>query len=146
VLSDLGCQAVDALTWIAGPVATWEGLRARQEQITTWVGQGLTIVKIHDFLTREGVVVPYRTLVRFCEQCCGFTGRRTKETVRVADGEPGMECQLDFGEVGLLFDSAVARRRRTWALVFTAVYSRHQFVWLTHSQTLDAVIASCEAA
>jgi transposase len=125
---------------------TWAALRARQEQIATWVEQGLTIVKIHDFLTREGVVVAYRTLVRFCEQCCGFAGRRPKETVRVADGEPGMECQLDFGEVGLLFDPAVQRRRRTWALVFTAVYSRHQFVWLTHSQTLDAVIAGCEAA
>ena len=124
----------------------WEALRVRREQIVTWVGQGLTIVKIHDFLAREGVVVPYRTLVRFCEQCCGFTGRRPTETVRVADGEPGMECQLDFGEVGLLFDPAAQRRRRTWALVFTAVYSRHQFVWLTHSQTLDAVIAGCEAA
>ena len=46
---------------------------------------------------------------------------------------------------GLLFDPATARRRRTWALVFTAAYSRHMFVWLTHSQTLDAVIAGCEA-
>jgi transposase len=125
---------------------TWEGLRDRQEQITQWVGKGLTIVKIHEFLAREGVVVAYRTLVRFCEQCCGFTGRRPAETVRVADGDPGVECQLDFGEVGLLFDPAVQRRRRTWALVFTAVYSRHQFVWLTHSQTLEALIAGCEAA
>jgi transposase len=124
----------------------WEVLLARREQITTWVGKGLTIVKIGDFLAREGVVVPYRTLVRFCGQCCGFTGRRPKETVRVADCEPGTECQIDFGEVGLLFDPATARRRRTWALVFTAVYSRHMFVWLTHSQTLDAVIAGCEAA
>jgi transposase len=124
----------------------WETLLGRREQITEWVKQGLTIVKIHDFLGREGVTVPYRTLVRFCERCCGFTGRRQKETVRVADGEPGMECQLDFGEVGLQLDPAAMRRRRTWALVFTAVYSRHQFVWLTHSQTLDAVIAGCEAA
>jgi transposase len=124
----------------------WEELLARREQVARWVQQGLTIVKVHDFLAREGVVVPYRTLVRFCEQCCGFTGRRARQTVRVADGEPGMECQLDFGEVGLLLDPATQRRRRTWALVFTAVYSRHQFVWLTHSQTLDAVIAGCEAA
>jgi hypothetical protein len=32
------------------------------------------------------------------------------------------------------------------ALIFTAVYSRHQFVWLTYSQTLEALIAGCEAA
>jgi transposase len=104
------------------------------------------VVKIGDLLERQGVVVPYRTLVRFCEQCCGFAGRRPKETVRVVDGEPGVECQLDFGEMGLLLDPTTMRRRRTWALIFTAVYSRHQFVWLTHSQTLEAVIAGCEAA
>ena len=32
------------------------------------------------------------------------------------------------------------------ALIFTAVYSRHMFVWLTFSQTLTAVIDGCEAA
>jgi hypothetical protein len=31
-------------------------------------------------------------------------------------------------------------------LIFTAVYSRQLFVWLTFSQTLAAVIAGCEAA
>ena len=33
-----------------------------------------------------------------------------------------------------------------YALIFTAVYSRHMFVWLTYSQTLAAVITGCEAA
>jgi transposase len=112
----------------------------------TWVGQGLTVVKIGDLLQRRGVFVSYRTLVRFCEEQCGFAGRRPRETVRVADGEPGAECQVDFGEMGLLLDPATQRRRRTWALVFTAVYSRHQFVWLSQAQTLEAVIAGCEAA
>ena len=32
------------------------------------------------------------------------------------------------------------------ALIFTAVYSRHMFVWLSHSQTLATVIDGCEAA
>jgi transposase len=32
------------------------------------------------------------------------------------------------------------------ALIFTAVVSRHMFVWLTYSQTLAAMIAGCEAA
>jgi transposase len=129
-----------------GHGSAWETLLGCREQITAWVGQGLTVVKIGDLLERQGVVVPYRTLVRFCEQCCGFAGRRPKETVRVVDGDPGVECQLDFGEMGLLLDPTTMRRRRTWALIFTAVYSRHQFVWLTHSQTLEAVIAGCEAA
>jgi transposase len=129
-----------------GHGGAWAMLLAHRERITAWVKQDLTVVKIQDFLGREGVVVPYRTLVRFCEQCCGFEGRRRPETVRVLDGDPGSECQLDFGELGLLPDPAVGRRRKVHALVFTAVYSRHQFVWLTHSLALEAVIAGCEAA
>jgi hypothetical protein len=31
-------------------------------------------------------------------------------------------------------------------LIFTAVFSRHMFVWLSFAQTLADVIAGCEAA
>lgn len=127
-----------------GHGSAWQVLLAYREQIVQWVDQGLTVVKIGDLLARRGVVVPYRTLHRFCVQCCGF-GRRD-ETVRVADGEPGQECQLDFGKLGLLPDPAAGRRRVCHALIFTAVYSRHMFVWLSFAQTLEAVIAGCEAA
>lgn len=37
-------------------------------------------------------------------------------------------------------------RRVCWALVFTACYSRHSYVWLTYRQRLEDVIAGCEAA
>ena len=66
--------------------------------------------------------------------------------MRVADGEPGVECQIDFGQLGMLIDADDGRRRKVHALIFTAVYSRHMFVWLSYSQTLAAVIAGCEAA
>ncbi|WP_256974322.1 ATP-binding protein, partial [Rhodococcus sp. NCIMB 12038] len=61
-------------------------------------------------------------------------------------GDPGSERQIDFGYPGCLVDPASGRRRKVHALIFTAVYSRHMFVWLTYSQTLAAVIAGCEAA
>jgi hypothetical protein len=41
--------------------------------------------------------------------------------VRVADGEPGVERQVDFGKMGLLDDPAAGRRRTVHALIFTAV-------------------------
>jgi transposase len=38
------------------------------------------------------------------------------------------------------------RQRKVHALIFTACYSRHMFVWLSFTQTLAAFIAGCEAA
>ena len=66
--------------------------------------------------------------------------------MRVANGEPGVECQINFARMGLVYDPGSGRRRVVHALIFTAVYSRHMFVWLTFSQTLAAVINECELA
>ncbi|HEY5847014.1 MAG TPA: IS21 family transposase [Microlunatus sp.] len=127
----------------------WEQLLDRQQQISDWVaGKGvdrpLTIVKIGELLTRQGCTVPYRTLHRFATERCGYRPKET--TVPVVDGEPGVECQIDFGQMGWLVDPDTERRRKVHALIFTAVVSRHMFVWLSHAQTLAAVIAGCEAA
>jgi transposase len=122
----------------------WRDLEGCQEQIQAQVRQGLSVVKIGVLLERRGVVVPYRTLHRFCVERCGFG--RTAATVRVADGEPGAECQIDFGYLGLLADPVTGRQRKVHALIFTACYSRHMFVWLSFTQTLAAFIAGCEAA
>ncbi|WP_341360722.1 IS21 family transposase [Georgenia sp. M64] len=149
-------QLVGAVVAAVRPVrpnghgAAWEALLAREEQIRAWVaGDGkdqkpLSVVKIEELLARQGCVVPYRTLHRFATERCGYRAKDT--TVRVADGEPGAELQVDFGQMGYLTDPADGRRRKVHALILTAVYSRHMFVWLTYSQTLAAVIAGCEAA
>ncbi len=132
-----------------GHGAAWELLLAREDQITEWIagGQGqpgLSIVKIAELLARQGCVVPYRTLHRFAVERCGFRVKTT--TVRVNDGEPGVECQIDFAQLGFILDPVSGKKRRVHALIFTAVVSRHMFVWLTYSQTLVAMIAGCEAA
>ena len=132
-----------------GHGAAWERLLEFEDQISAWVaGDGeqrpLTITKIETLLARRGCVVPYRTLNRFAGERCGFGRKDT--TVRVADGDPGVECQVDFGYLGMLTDAGDGRRRKVYALIFTAVYSRHMFVWLSYSQTLAAVIAGCQAA
>lgn len=128
-----------------GHGASWDALAEREAQIRDWVGKdGLSIVKIEQLLARTGCVVPYRTLHRFAVERCGFRVKTT--TLRVSDGQPGVECQIDFAQMGLLLEAETGRRRRVHALIFTAVVSRHMFVWLTYSQTLASVIAGCEAA
>ena len=121
---------------------SWHKLLGEEERVKAWVGQGLTVVKIGILLRRRGVEVPQRTLARFAVQRCG-AGRRTT-TVRVDDPPPGRECQVDFGRLGLVPDGE--RQRLCWALIFTACYSRHQFVWPTFSQAAEEVVKGFEAA
>ena len=125
----------------------WATLRANHDQLKAWLVEGgLTVVKAHDLLTRQGTVVPPRTLHRYALEVLGVGRSSRATTVRVADGEPGSELQVDFGKMGLIPDPASGRRRVVWALIFTACYSRHCFVWLTFRQTTEAVIAGCDAA
>lgn len=70
-----------------GHGAARQMLERHRERIGKWLEDGLTITKVHDLLSREGVSVPVRTLERFCLE--HFGPRRGRErTVRVADGEP----------------------------------------------------------
>src|SRR4051794_13386371 len=149
VTDELVGQVVDAVRPARpnGHGQSWDQLLTHEEQIQKWVSGGtvngikqepLSVVKIEELLARRGVVVPYRTLHRFAIDRCGFKVKST--TVRVADGEPGVECQLDFAQMGFIIHAETGRKRRVHALLFTAVLSRHMFVWLTYSQTLVAVI------
>ena len=55
-------------------------------------------------------------------------------------------AEVDFGRLGLIRDGLLDRRRVLWALVVTLVFSRHQYVHLTHSQKLDDLIGGLEDA
>ncbi|WP_141578802.1 hypothetical protein [Actinomadura sp. WMMA1423] len=93
-----------------GHGASWEALEAEHARVQEWVRKDrLSVTKIAVLLERRGVVVPYRTLHRFCVERCGFG--RTAATVRVADGEPGAELQIDFAQIGPLRNPGMGRRR-----------------------------------
>jgi transposase len=129
----------------AGHGGAWELLGSHHEKLKELVVvKGLTVVKAGDLLARQGLVVPERTLHRYCAE--HFPGNAERGTVRLADPEPGKELQADFGKMGLLFDPVQARRRVVHALVLVAVLSRHMFVWLTFTQTTEDVIEGLENA
>ena len=108
-------------------------------------GAGIVGIKLdrHHAADRYQDRVAERTVNRYVAE---KFAKPARSTVRVADGEPGSELQVDFGELGVMFDEESGRRRKVWALVFTAAYSRHTFVWLSHRQDLDTVISWFEAA
>src|SRR3954447_10118599 len=109
----------------------WQMLVGQHAQIETWLKtEQLTVVKVHELLARRGIVVPQRTLHRYALEVCDVGRGRRGTTVRVADGEPGDELQVDFGKLGRLVDPDTGRQRDVWALIFTPVVSRYSFVWL----------------
>jgi hypothetical protein len=120
----------------------WDRCRAQQAAIRGWLKDGLRLTKIRKLLVRQGVDLPYPTLYRFAVLELGFG--RTTPTMPVADGEPGEEIQLDTGWVGWL--TLIGHKRRFRAWIFTAVRSRHRFVYPTFEETTARAIEACEAA
>lgn len=51
-------------------------------------------------IARQGYAVPYRTLHRFATELRGFGHKDL--TVRVADSDSEIECQVDFGYLRML--------------------------------------------
>lgn len=106
--------------------------------------RGLRLTKVHSILKRRKVQVSYSALYRFARKHLDFG--RSAGTVRVADFAPGELAEVDFGRLGLVFDPEVGRQRVLHALVVTLVFSRHQYVHVSHGQQLDDLIDGLEEA
>ena len=104
--------------------------------------KGAKLSKVRRLLLRMGVDIPYATLHRFAVSELGY-GRRAS-TIPVADCEPGAEVQLDTGWMGLLEPDLFGKRRRFRVWIFTAVRSRHRFVWPVFRETIESAIEACE--
>jgi len=124
---------------------TWAECEKRREFISRHLEKKVRLTKIRKLIRRQnGPDIPYATLHRYAVEELGFGSQRV--TVRVKDCDPGQELQVDFGRMGLLPDPESGRRRVCWALIFTAVFSRHLYVHLTFDQSLPTVIAGFERA
>jgi len=121
----------------------WAQCEVQRPAIERWLADGLRLTKIRKLLGRQGVAITYPTLYRFAVSELAFG--QTATTIPVLDGPPGQELQLDTGWVGWLTLPAGTRRRfRAW--IFTAVRSRHRFVYPAFEETTARAIEACEAA
>lgn len=112
--------------------------------IVDWLEhEHLTLTKVHMKLLRAGVEASYSSLYRFVQE---HIGAGNSGTVRMAETEPGEVAEVDFGRLGYLFDKTVNRLRALHALVVTLVFSRNQYVYVTHKQDLPALIGGIEEA
>jgi transposase len=133
------------------PVATatreWSEIAAHKERIVEWLGQRrpLRLRKVYVLLVREhGVQASYWTLRRYAMEELGW--RKKPSTILLSDPPAGQEAQVDFGEMGLVFDTETERRRKLHALIITMSWSRYTFVWPTFLQTAEALCAGLDAA
>jgi hypothetical protein len=123
---------------------SWARCAAQRDFIASHVNNHVRLTKVRKLLLRRGVTIPYPTLRRFAVAELGVG--RTAPTIPVVDGEPGQECQLDTGWVAQLEPGEAGTRRRVKAWIFTAVVSRHRFVWPIERETTASAIEACEAA
>jgi transposase len=112
-------------------------------RIEHWLEHDLTLIRVQELLAREGVSIPYTTLRRYAHDELGWKERAP--TVRIDDPPAGEEVQIDFGEMGFVA-TAEGRRRKLWVLIVTLPMSRHQFVWPTFRQTVEALCEALDAA
>lgn len=122
----------------------WAQCEQQREAIRRWLADGLRLTKIRKLLGRQGVAIAYPTLYRFAVVELQFG--QTATTIPVVDGPPGQELQVDTGWVGWLTAPVPGPRRRFRAWIFTAVRSRHRFVYPTWEETTARAIEACEAA
>jgi len=124
---------------------TWALCQEHRDFLKALLDKGVRLTKARKLLRRRHhVVVPYATLHRFAVAELGFG--RTRTTIPVADCEPGQEVQFDTGWVGWLEPQGGSKRRRLRAWIFTAVRSRHRFVYPCLQETTATAIEACELA
>lgn len=123
---------------------SWAACEQYREFIRGHLTNQVRLTKIRKLLRRQGVVVPYSSLHRFAAAELGFG--RPQATIRVADCGPGEELQVDTGWMTYLEPDLFGKRRRFKAFIFTAVLSRHRFVFPCFQETTAVAIEACEAA
>jgi transposase len=123
---------------------SWERCATWRAFIEEHLKRRIRLTKVRKLLLRNGIDVPYATLHRYAIAELGF-GRHAP-TMPVLDCGPGEEVQLDTGWVGKIEPDLFGKHRRFRAWIFTAVFSRHRFVWPCFQETTESAIEACEEA
>ena len=123
---------------------SWQQCEQHRAFVKRYLDDGVRLSKVRKLLRRQGVQIPYATLHRWAVATLSFGSGGP--TIPLVDGEPGHECQLDTGWVLCLEPDERRKRRRFKAWIFTAVVSRHRFVYPIEHETTASAIEACELA
>ena len=123
----------EALAPAKRAATTVSSLEPHRERIATWLAQGDSGVVIHTVLKREhGFTGHYSAVRRMLDRLKQDVPPKTTVPLNFA---PGEAAQVDFG-AGPTLEHPAGGMRRTWALVMTFCFSRHQYVEFVWDQTV----------
>ncbi len=117
----------------AAPPQTISAVEPHREVVLRWREQGVETQAIYQRLRDDHAFSgSYAAVWRFVRHLEPVT---PDVTVRI-EVKPGVEAQVDFGYVGLIWDPVRKQWRKAWVFVMTLSYSRHQYVELVFDQTV----------
>jgi hypothetical protein len=105
--------------------------RAHEEQIKTWMGEGICLTTIHRALTEQYSFTGSYSSVRRLAQKHGY---HEKPASCVLDFDPGEAAQVDFGKGPDIQDVFTGKMNETWIFVMTLCFSRHAYAEIVLNQ------------
>ena len=105
--------------------------RNHEEQIRTWLGDGICLTTIQRTLTeRFGFTGSYSSVRRLAQKL----GYHEKSVTCVLEFEPGQAAQVDFGKGPDIQDVFTGVVSKTWIFVMTLCFSRHTYAEIVFDQ------------
>jgi transposase len=119
--------------------STVEGYR---EAVQKYLKQGLEMTAIFQRLRDDyGYQGSYSSVRRFVHR----VQPEEKEAYVRVHSEPGEELQVDFGNIGSIYDPKAGKTRKGYVFVATLGYSRHQYAEIVCDQKISTWLARTSA-
>lgn len=121
-----------------GPIQ--EAISSYHKVIEDWLKHpDMTGKQIRRLLAEQhNFCVSGRSLYRYLHwHCPGYSGKKEQRVTVKLSTPPGHQAQVDFGDVGKLYDPLKKQERRAYAFVMTLSYSRYRFVRFVFDQTIE---------
>jgi transposase len=101
--------------------------------------QGVGAQAIYDRLRQEHAdfTGSLSAVKRLCRSVLREHGVRAEDVAIRLETLPGQEAQVDFGDIGRLYDPAEGRLRKAYVFVMVLSYSRHQFARICFDQKVE---------
>ncbi len=90
---------------------------------------------------RHDLTISYSTFKRFVKHYAKEISNLSKTTCRI-ETQPGVQVQIDYAKMGLLYDPLTQKNRVVYAFISTLSFSRLKYVEFVYSQNQKSFVAS----